>query len=133
MKANDFGNYIKSLRTDKKLTIRQLELYSGVSNSYLSQLENGKRSIPSPEILKKLSKGLKVPYKELLDKAGYFENEEKEDTSLEELRKVVEDLGIQDIFFHNIDDWKNLNKDDIEDIKQYIEFIQQKAKRRNKD
>lgn len=73
MKANEFGLYIRKLRLDRKMTIRQLELYSDVSNSYLSQLENGKRGIPSPEILKKLSKGLKVDYNELMIKAGYVE------------------------------------------------------------
>ncbi|WP_346206781.1 helix-turn-helix transcriptional regulator [Caldifermentibacillus hisashii] len=96
MKAEEFGKYIKELRAKRELTIRQLEIYSGVSNSYLSQLENGKRGIPSPEILKKLSKGLKVPYDELMIKAGYLE-EKAENNSLPKLtpkdeRDIKKDL-----------------------------------------
>jgi transcriptional regulator with XRE-family HTH domain len=69
----EFGTYLKKCRKSKKLTIRQLDLYSGVSHSYISQLESGKRGIPSPEILKKFSKPLGIDYVELMEKAGYLE------------------------------------------------------------
>ena len=72
MNAENFGKYIKRLRNNRNLTLRQLEIKSGVSNSYLSQLENGKRGIPSPDILKKLSLPLGVPYQELMAAAGYL-------------------------------------------------------------
>jgi len=72
LEADVFGEYLRCLRKNKKMTIRQLELYSGVSNAYLSQLETGKRGIPSPEILKKLFNPLGVEYKELMIKAGYI-------------------------------------------------------------
>ncbi|MBS4201857.1 helix-turn-helix transcriptional regulator [Bacillus sp. FJAT-49732] len=79
MKVEEFGEYIKKFRKQRNLTIRQLELYSGVSNSYLSQLENGKRGIPSAEILKKLSGPLDVPQNELMIAAGYIDDDgEKE-------------------------------------------------------
>jgi transcriptional regulator with XRE-family HTH domain len=74
MKAKEFGKYLRTIRKNRKLTIRQLELYSGVSNGYLSQLETGKRGIPSPEILKKLSTPLGVSYEELMLKAGYLDD-----------------------------------------------------------
>lgn len=73
METQVFGLYLRGLRNSKKMSIRQLALYSGVSNAYLSHVENGKRSIPSPEILKKLSKPLGVEYVELMEKAGYLE------------------------------------------------------------
>lgn len=71
MKAREFGEYLKELRKKKKLTIRQLDTYSGVSNSYISQMERGERGVPSPEILQKLSKPLGVEYDELMILAGY--------------------------------------------------------------
>lgn len=80
------------------MTIRQLELYSGVSNSYLSQMENGKRGIPSPEIIKKLSNGLKVDYNDLMKQAGYLEKTENEQQEFEsfikdpELKRWVKEL-----------------------------------------
>lgn len=76
MNAKEFGEYLKGLRREKKLTIRQLDLYSGVSNSYISQMERGARGIPSPDILKKLAKPLGVSYEELMAKAGYFDSGE---------------------------------------------------------
>src|SRR5690625_6332211 len=93
MEAKKFGSYIRKLRNDRELTIRQLELYSGVSNSYLSQLENGKRGIPSPEIIRKLSKGLKVDYNDLMIKAGYVEEEGNEEVD-EELKKFIKEATV---------------------------------------
>lgn len=78
MEAVDFGSYLKGLRKGKKLTIRQLDLYSGVSHSYISQMERGSRGIPSPDILQKLSKPLGIEYEELMKKAGYIEENKKE-------------------------------------------------------
>lgn len=84
MKAEEFGDFIKGLRKEKKLTIRQLELYSGVSNAYISQVERGARGIPSPEILQKLSKPLGVKYELLMEKAGYITKEEIFKTAITE-------------------------------------------------
>jgi len=86
MEPIEFGRYLRSLRKQKKITIRQLELYSGVSHAYLSQIENGKRGLPSPEILRKLSKPLEVPYEELMYKAGYIDFIEVPDDVAEGIR-----------------------------------------------
>ena len=67
-----FGKYIRDLRITVGLTQREVERVSGVSNSYLSQLESGQRAIPSPDILRKLAPALKTPYEELLVAAGYL-------------------------------------------------------------
>ncbi|MBP2635003.1 MAG: helix-turn-helix protein [Firmicutes bacterium] len=77
MTAEEFGKYLKELRTERELTTRQLELQSGVSNSYISQLENGKRGMPTPNILKKLAPALKVSYEKLMLKAGYLPLDKK--------------------------------------------------------
>lgn len=69
----EFGNYLREKRKEKKLTIRQLDTYSGVSHSYISQVERGNRGIPSPDVLKKLSKPLGVDYEELMVKAGHID------------------------------------------------------------
>lgn len=73
LKAKNFGQYIKKIRKEKKLTLQEMELLSGVSNAYLSQIETGKRSIPSPEIMAKLFRPLGVTYEELMDAGGYLE------------------------------------------------------------
>lgn len=73
MDATNFGQFLRDLRQARNLTIHQVELYCVVSNSYISLLENGKRNIPSVKILKKLSQMYKVPFEELLQKAGYID------------------------------------------------------------
>ncbi|RKJ75028.1 XRE family transcriptional regulator, partial [Butyricicoccus sp. 1XD8-22] len=64
------GQYIKQLRKQKAYSLVQLSELSGVSNSYLSQIENGK-FIPSVEVLDKLHKPLEVDLVSLLRLAGY--------------------------------------------------------------
>lgn len=48
------------------MSIKELSRLTGISHPYISQLENGKRDIPKTSIIRKLSKGLNVPYVELL-------------------------------------------------------------------
>jgi transcriptional regulator with XRE-family HTH domain len=78
-KNYDFANYLKQIRTSKKITLVELANAAGTSNSYLSQLENSKRNPPKPELLKNIAKGLslnnpaeeKEIYNQLAKKAGY--------------------------------------------------------------
>ncbi|MED4225392.1 helix-turn-helix transcriptional regulator [Neobacillus cucumis] len=67
-----FSEYLKEKRIDKKLSIRKLAEMSDVSAMYISELERAKRENPSPEVLKKLSKGLDEPYENLMKEAGYW-------------------------------------------------------------
>lgn len=89
MNAKEFGEYLKTLRKEKKLTIRQLDLYSGVSNSYISQMERGARGIPSPDILEKLAKPLGVEYGELMKVAGYIDDDIR---AVELVDKLIKNL-----------------------------------------
>jgi transcriptional regulator with XRE-family HTH domain len=68
------GSYLASLRSAKGLTLRQVEEATGkeVSNAYLSQLEHGHISKPSPNILHSLASIYGVPYETLMEKAGYI-------------------------------------------------------------
>lgn len=65
-----FRTEIKNIRLEKKFTLRQVALQSGIDAGYLSQLENGKRNIPKPETLKKLAKGLRISKEEMFKLAG---------------------------------------------------------------
>jgi transcriptional regulator with XRE-family HTH domain len=57
---DEFGRYLKELRIKEKLSITELSLKTGVSNSYISQLENGLRGLPTEEVFEKLCRGLGV-------------------------------------------------------------------------
>lgn len=68
------GQYLASIRNDRKMSLRQVEEASGkeVSNAYLSQLENGKIQQPSPTILNKLAEIYGIEYVTLMELAGYL-------------------------------------------------------------
>ncbi|POH13395.1 hypothetical protein BGL41_04545 [Fructilactobacillus sanfranciscensis] len=65
-----FRTEIKNIRLEKKFTLRQVALQSGIDAGYLSQLENGKRNIPKPATLEKLAKGLRISKEEIFKLAG---------------------------------------------------------------
>lgn len=95
---NEFGEYLKELRGGKSL--REMERITGLSHTYLSTLEkgvdprSGKERKPTPDILKKLSEALDVPYMSLMRKAGYIDEttldfiNDFESNGLQELKKV---------------------------------------------
>lgn len=68
------GSYLASIRTAKGLTLREVEEATGkeVSNAYLSQLEHGRITRPSPNILYSLADVYGVAYDALMEKAGYI-------------------------------------------------------------
>jgi len=70
--ASTLGEELKRLRESRGMTLRQVEEESGISNGYITQLENDKIREPSPNILHKLSLVYKVPYEQLMKSAGYF-------------------------------------------------------------
>lgn len=71
----EFGQYLRQIRKLAGLSIRQLEEKSGVSNAYLSQIETGKRGIPSSDVIKKIHGPLGVSFEDLLEKAGHITSE----------------------------------------------------------
>jgi len=79
-----FGQYLRSLRERQRMSLREAEKASGVSNAYIAQIERGDRPPPSAEILRKLAPAYKVTVRELLMRAGYLD--EPEVTATEEER-----------------------------------------------
>jgi transcriptional regulator with XRE-family HTH domain len=72
-----FGKYLAGLRAASGMSLRQVEeaTKKEVSNAYLSQLENGKISKPSPNILHALARVYSASYEDLMGRAGYFPSE----------------------------------------------------------
>ncbi|GAI56064.1 unnamed protein product, partial [marine sediment metagenome] len=68
-----FSEYLKSLRENQRLSLRNVERLTGVSNAYLSQIEQAKRPPPHPNILKKLASVFGVSVYELMAAAGYLD------------------------------------------------------------
>ncbi len=81
----NFGGYLKGLRQEQKLSLRDVAAKSGVSISYLAQIEHGQKKSPSPEILKRLAPIYSVPVRDLLKAAGYLEEVQPVLTDEEEI------------------------------------------------
>lgn len=64
-----FGNFLKELRLDRKMTLRDVEKQAKVSNAYLSQVERGERGTPTMKILVKLAEVYGIPVSTLSNKA----------------------------------------------------------------
>ncbi len=65
------GLYLRELRLKNNLTTKQVEVKTGISNSYISLIERNKRK-PSAEILNKLAKAYQVKAEDLLRLIGYL-------------------------------------------------------------
>ncbi|USK66269.1 transcriptional repressor LexA [Peribacillus frigoritolerans] len=129
----EFGSYLRKLRKERGLSIRRLEEMSGVSNAYLSQIENGKRGLPSPEILKKIYEPLDVGYTELMEKAGYISTSVKSELipetiealeSTDALSELISNAG--EYFISSVTDGNGVLKED------YKEYLINEAQERSK-
>ena len=96
---NTFGNYMRKLRKEKGLTLKQVEKVAEVSNAYLSQIERGVRNSPHPDILKRLAKAYEVTHRELLIAAGYLEDPE-EQVKREKIERAFQHVTTDPHFKH---------------------------------
>ncbi|WP_436971333.1 helix-turn-helix domain-containing protein [Micromonospora vinacea] len=71
----DVGGFIRDLRRNAKISLRQLAEQAGVSNPYLSQIERGLRK-PSAEVLQQLASALRVSTPAMYLRAGLLDDKE---------------------------------------------------------
>ena len=86
----DFGEYLRGLRTEQRLSLREVEERAGVSSSYIAQIERGLRRPPGADILKKLAPVYNVPIRDLLRTAGYLKEEAVELSEEEEVEMAFQ-------------------------------------------
>ena len=92
--SSDLGKYLEQVRLSKKMSLREAAKRSGLSYTYIRDIEIGlnrktkKEVEPSPSALKKLADAYGIDYYELLEKAGIIDEKEIKEAS----RKVSEML-----------------------------------------
>lgn len=130
---------LTKLRKEKKRTQQEMADYLGITRPAFTAYELGNRQ-PDYEILKKLANYFEVSTDYILgqtDVRGTFQNKinKQEDTydSLAEINKMVKEFGIEDMGFFDIDKWKNLSPEDVDEIRRHFEWVAQKAKERNEE
>jgi transcriptional regulator with XRE-family HTH domain len=70
--SRDIGEFIRDLRHNARISLRQLADQAGVSNPYLSQIERGLRK-PSAEVLQQLANALRVSTPIMYLRAGLLD------------------------------------------------------------
>lgn len=85
-KAEKFGQYLRSLRKERNMTLKELSHATNITIGHLSNIENGRRGIPSPDLLKKLAEPLGVNHSDLMVQAGHIEKSD----IVDELKKLKE-------------------------------------------
>jgi transcriptional regulator with XRE-family HTH domain len=131
MDNKEFGIYLKKLRNDLGLRIRDVEKLADVSNAHLSMVEQGKRGIPKPEFLKKISGVYNVSIEELMEKAGYIEHPATINTFKidgVELPKELVDLGVEYLTVTRELKEQGLSPDDIRAIVRVVQNMKSSSK-----
>lgn len=109
------GKTLKSTRENVSLTLKDVENATGISNAYLSQLENEKIKKPSASILYKLANVYKIDLNVLLHAAGIIE---KNDDNEPQKQTFFE----KEIAFYK----DKLTDEEAQDVVDFIKFLRYK-------
>lgn len=107
------GTVLRLARESKTYSLRYVEDKTGISNAYLSQLENDKIKKPAADTLYKLSKIYNIGFNYLLQKAGLVEKN----------KNLNHSVGR---FIFSKD---NLTNAEEEELIRYLQYIRNKQKR----
>ncbi|GAB6169088.1 hypothetical protein JCM1393_15480 [Clostridium carnis] len=77
------GKYIKQIRCNKNITLKELSELTGVSESYLSRIENGVKTNPTTSVIERIQEVLGV---DILDRKIVFIT-----TELKGIRVILDD------------------------------------------
>lgn len=110
------GKTLKSTRENVSLTLRDVEIATGISNAYLSQLENDKIKKPSASILYKLANVYKIDLNVLLYASGIIDKNENSEVIKQQ------SLLEREIAFYK----DKLSEDEEKEIVDFIKFLRYK-------
>ena len=130
IEMKEFGSYLKRLRLEKKLSLRQVEKAVGISNSYLYQIERGERNVPKLEVLRKMAATYDVSFASLMAAARLQEPEQED-----EFYKNTKMIELAFDLVRNDPDYifgTHLNASDISlEVKRFVVEMYQSATGRN--
>lgn len=145
----DLKDRLRELRKKHKLTQKDLGDFIGISESAYGFYEQG-RNEPSLETVRKLADKYNVSVAYIMGETDkpYFGIEEdgqmyidvdrlpSDDKDkfdpLAEINKRLDELGIKDIGFYDIEKWKSMSREDVEEVLKHFEWVAHKAKERKR-
>jgi transcriptional regulator with XRE-family HTH domain len=124
------GGRIVNLRESKNWSQKELANKIDINASVMNRIESEERPIKDYE-LAKIAKVLETTSDYLLGSEPEPHGTESDDSSsLADAEKVVEVLRIMDVFLHDVENFKNITTQDIEEIKNHIHYVLYRAKNR---
>lgn len=118
MPTTNLGEGLKLARELGNLSLRDVEKATGISNPYLSQLENDKISKPSPFFLHKLASLYNIEYELVMEAAGYLQKKSTAPGSAKTLAGAA--LFSQE----------KLSAQEEQKLAEYLSFLRSKAKKK---
>ncbi|MCC2087950.1 helix-turn-helix domain-containing protein [Mammaliicoccus sciuri] len=113
-------------RQDRGYSLHQASYKTGVSHSFISQLERGLRPTPIPDVLRKIAKGYNLNYELLMQKAGYLDEvRDNQESSYDPYEMLM---------FSDKESFEAMPKEEQERIltvlREQADFLIEKAKRK---
>jgi len=122
---NTLSHYLKQLRSERNLSLRELEILTGVSYSYLSVIERGcdarskKPLSPTLEVIIKIAKGLNIPLGLFLIHSGFADNDYINHGQLSALKTkdALMDILLQ---YLSLEHLEKFNEEEISSLRSFV-------------
>ncbi|KYD24578.1 helix-turn-helix domain-containing protein [Parageobacillus toebii] len=130
------GSRLKKLREKHNLTQERAGEIFGLTKYQIHRYESG-ISNPDPDIINKFADYYGVSADYLLgrtdDPHGYApETKVEEENTLVKINQLIKEYGIEQMGFFDIEKWKSLSEEEIEEIIKHFEWVVHKAREKNK-
>ncbi|MFJ5625409.1 helix-turn-helix domain-containing protein [Peribacillus loiseleuriae] len=68
-----------------------------------------------------------------INKNSISTSKDNEIDSLKEINEMIKEFGIEGFGFFDIEKWRNLSAEDLDELRRHFEWVAQKAKERNEE
>ncbi|MBB5356687.1 transcriptional regulator with XRE-family HTH domain [Anoxybacillus mongoliensis] len=129
-----FGKRLRFLRKRRNLTQKDLADRFNVGESTIGMYERDERE-PSFEFVKQLADFFNVTTDYLLgrtDDPNPPGSDNEELGTLARINQLIKEYGIEQMGFFDIEKWKQLSEEEIEEIVKHFEWVVHKAREKNR-
>ncbi|MEK3644442.1 helix-turn-helix domain-containing protein [Aeribacillus composti] len=131
-----FGSRLRALRKNKGLSQKEFGKIFNLSESTIGMYERNERK-PDFEILDKFASFFGTTTDYLIGRTDNSNPPEKDDipeelNTLAKINQLIKEYGIEQMGFFDIEKWKSLSEEELEEIIKHFEWVVHKAKEKNK-
>ncbi|MED4971384.1 helix-turn-helix domain-containing protein [Parageobacillus toebii] len=131
-----FGKRLRFLRKKRNMTQKDLADRFNLGESTIGMYERDERE-PSFEFVRQLADFFNVTTDYLLGRTDNPNPPENDDipeelNTLAKINQLIKEYGIEQMGFFDIEKWKSLSEEEIEEIIKHFEWVVHKAKEKNK-